>query len=198
MAISDSDISNTLSAYLASHPQDAAQLSEPMRLLQRGTNFASRRTFPLHVTVGALLVRGDEILLVEHRAYGILLQPGGHLEPHDTSLIGAAVRELTEETGLDPHEISAVSHTPVYIEHGTVPARSEKVEPEHSHLDIGYCFSATAQADIGNIQASEVTSAGWYPLSVAECLVGSRIGRALTVRSIVSQLSSDIPDNRVQ
>jgi len=32
----------------------------------------------MHVTAGVLLVRGAEILLVEHRAYGIVLQPGVH------------------------------------------------------------------------------------------------------------------------
>src|SRR5258708_6770879 len=57
----------------------------------------------MHVTVGALLVRrGAEVLLVDHLAYGIHLQPGGHLEPTDATLIGAAVRELVEETGVDP------------------------------------------------------------------------------------------------
>ena len=56
----------------------------------------------MHVTAGALLLRGTEILLVEHRAYGIVLQPGGHLEPADVTLSGAAERELAEETGYQP------------------------------------------------------------------------------------------------
>nr|MDT0667027.1 NUDIX hydrolase [Micromonospora sp. DSM 115978] len=91
MAISDSDLSSSLSAYLAFHPDEATLLTEPLLLLSRGRDFASRRTFPMHVTAGALLVRrgdsgGAEILLVEHRAYGITLQPGGHLEPTDTTL----------------------------------------------------------------------------------------------------------------
>ncbi|WP_210435086.1 hypothetical protein [Saccharopolyspora sp. ASAGF58] len=78
MAISDGDISSVLAAYLECYPEGAALLSEPVRLLSQGGDFASRRSFPVHVTVGALLVRGDaEILLVEHRAYGITLQPGG-------------------------------------------------------------------------------------------------------------------------
>jgi 8-oxo-dGTP pyrophosphatase MutT (NUDIX family) len=180
VSISDSDISGAFSAYLERCPDEAAQLSEPMRLLRTGVNFASRRTFPMHVTVGALLVRNDaEILLVEHRAYGITLQPGGHLEPTDTALIGAAVRELAEETGLDPGQVVPASQIPVYIEYGKVPARPAKDEPEHYHLDIGYSFT-TAQADIGDIQESEVTGAAWYPLAVAERLVGSRIARAIS------------------
>ena len=44
-----------------------ALLSEPVRMLSQGGDLASRRSFPVHVTAGALLVRGAEILLVEHR-----------------------------------------------------------------------------------------------------------------------------------
>ncbi|MGW2439461.1 NUDIX domain-containing protein [Streptomyces goshikiensis] len=103
MAITDSDIAGVLAAYLERFPQGAGQLTGPLRLLTEGQGLACRRTFPMHVTAGALLVRdGGEVLLVEHRAYGITLQPGGHLEAADTTLLGAALRELSEETGIDP------------------------------------------------------------------------------------------------
>jgi 8-oxo-dGTP pyrophosphatase MutT (NUDIX family) len=180
VAISDSDISSALSAYLECYPDEAALLSEPVQLLSQGGDFASRRNFPMHVTAGALLVCGDAgILLVEHRAYGITLQPGGHLEPADTTLIGAAVRELAEETGVNPGKVFPASQTPVYIEYGRVPARPAKDEPDHCHLDIGYSF-VTAHADVGRIQESEVRGAAWYPLAVAERLVGHRIARAVS------------------
>jgi hypothetical protein len=78
MAISDRDILSVLASYLERYPEEAALLSEPARLLSQGGDFASRRTFPMHMTAGVLLVRGTEILLVEHRAYGIVLQPGVH------------------------------------------------------------------------------------------------------------------------
>ena len=180
MAISDADISGTLSAYLLCYPDEAALLSEPLQLLSQGQGFASRRNSPMHVTAGALLVRGAvEILLVEHRAYGITLQPGGHLEPADTTLIGAAMRELEEETGVDPGKVFPASQTPVYIEYGRVPARPAKDEPAHYHLNFGYSF-VTADADVVPIQESEVRGAGWYPLAAAERLVGRRIARAVS------------------
>lgn len=137
MAISNQDISSALGSYLERYPEEAALLSEPMRLLSEGGDFASRRSFPMHVTAGVLLVRGAEVLLVEHRAYGIVLQPGGHLEPTDVTLTGAAERELVEETGIDPGTVFRVSETPVYVEYGRVPARPEKDEPDHFHLDFG-------------------------------------------------------------
>ncbi|GAB3207778.1 NUDIX hydrolase [Marinactinospora thermotolerans] len=179
MAIADAHISATLAAYLERFPEEAAGLAEPALLLRQGRDFASRWTFPMHVTVGALLVRGEaEILLVEHRAYGLLLQPGGHLEPADTTLIGAAVRELAEETGVDTDAVLPVSYSPAYIEYGRVPARPDKGEPEHHHLDIGFAFT-TVRAEIGRVQEAEVTGAGWYSLPMAERLVGPRVARAV-------------------
>jgi 8-oxo-dGTP pyrophosphatase MutT (NUDIX family) len=178
VAITDCDIVGVLTAYLERYPQEAGQLAEPLRLLAEGWGFASRRTFPMHVTAGALLVRdGAEVLVIEHLAYGITLQPGGHLEPADTTLVGAALRELSEETGIDPGQVVSVSAHPVYVEFGRVSARPAKGEPDHYHLDFGYLFT-TADAEAGRIQESEVTGAAWYPLDLAERLVGPRIARA--------------------
>jgi 8-oxo-dGTP pyrophosphatase MutT (NUDIX family) len=178
MTISDTDLAAALFGYLQRYPDEAELLSEPIALLARGAVHASRSTFPMHVTAGALLVREDtEVLLVDHRAYGIPLQPGGHLEPTDTSLLQAALRELTEETGIDPSTVIPSSLAPVYIEYGLVPARLEKGEPAHYHLDFGYRFTTT-NGDVGRIQETEVHSAAWYPLATAEVLVGRRIARA--------------------
>ncbi|MFI9359309.1 NUDIX hydrolase [Streptomyces lydicus] len=186
-SISHGDITREVAAYLERYPDDATLLSEPTQLLARGGRCTSRHDHPMHVTVGALLVRADtEILLVQHRAYGILLQPGGHLEPTDATLIDAALRELTEETGVDPGKVVPVSRAPVYVEYGRVPARPAKGEPEHHHLDLGYAFT-TLNAEVGQVQESEVTGAGWYPLAEAESLVGHRIQRAAIVPGPASE-----------
>lgn len=182
MAISDRDILSALAGHLERFPEEAALLCEPLGLLSGGGDFASRRSFPMHVTAGALLVRGTEILLVQHRAYGLVLQPGGHLEPHDVSLAGAAERELVEETGIDPATVVLLSEIPAYIEYGRVPARPDKNEPDHFHLDIGFVFG-TPDGDVGRIQECEVTGAGWYQIAEAEQLVGHRIGRAVSMPS---------------
>ncbi|MGH3247004.1 MAG: NUDIX domain-containing protein [Trebonia sp.] len=88
-------------------------------------------------------------------------------------MASAAERELAEETGIDPGSVSCLSQAPVYVEYGRVPARPEKDEPEHFHLDFGFAFT-TADGDVGRIQESEVTGAGLCPLAEAERLVGHR------------------------
>jgi 8-oxo-dGTP pyrophosphatase MutT (NUDIX family) len=176
--ITDSDITITIARYLTRHPDERPALADPLSLLEHVGDITSRHCYPLHVTVGALVTRGRDLLLVRHRAYGIWLQPGGHLEPSDDTLIGAALRELSEETGIDPAIVHLASEAPVYIESGNVPARPDENEPAHVHLDIGYSF--TTSGNIGAIQQDEVTDAAWFGLDDAERLIGRRVTRALT------------------
>jgi len=169
--ISDQDIRDALTSYLAWHPGESAALAEALRVLATRAGFVSRVNFPMHVTLGALLVRrGTEILLIRHRAYDLTLQPGGHAEPEDPTLVAGALREMAEETGVDPAAVRWVSEVPAYIEYGMVPARPDKGEPAHHHLDIGFLF-ATDDAEIGQIQLEEVNAAAWH--------LGPRIARAI-------------------
>ncbi|MFD8431757.1 NUDIX domain-containing protein [Streptomyces coelicoflavus] len=41
---------------------------------------------------------------------------GGHLEPSDETLLQAAGRELTEETGIPPHVVTPHVETPLHID----------------------------------------------------------------------------------
>ncbi|MFV0461331.1 MAG: NUDIX hydrolase [Actinomycetales bacterium] len=66
---------------------------------------ALRRDGPArHLTGSALVLDEDRsaTLLVHHRKAGFWMQPGGHWEPGDASLLATAVREVREETGLEP------------------------------------------------------------------------------------------------
>lgn len=56
-----------------------------------------------HLTASAIVLDPprERVLLVLHRKLEKWLQPGGHCEPEDDSLAGAAHREATEETGIE-------------------------------------------------------------------------------------------------
>jgi 8-oxo-dGTP pyrophosphatase MutT (NUDIX family) len=62
-----------------------------------------RECVPGHLTasVAVLDAAGERVLLTLHPKAGQWLQLGGHCERVDTSLAGAALREATEESGIE-------------------------------------------------------------------------------------------------
>lgn len=89
---------------------------------------------PRHATASALVFDRSltRTLLVFHAKGQFWVQPGGHLEPGDTSVVGAALREMREETGVD---VSALTVPLVYdLDHHALSSAFGRCA---SHLDIG-------------------------------------------------------------
>jgi 8-oxo-dGTP pyrophosphatase MutT (NUDIX family) len=144
-------------------PVDERELGFRQRLLallDLPAPFARNQYEPGHLTASAFVLspERDQVLLIFHRKLGIWIQPGGHIEPSDTSLRGAALREVREEVGLDLSEALEAAVFDLDI-HG-IPAR--KLEPFHEHFDVRFCFQAPSL----NFSASpEVVDARWVELS---------------------------------
>lgn len=87
-----------------------------------------------HVTASALVVDddGERVLLTLHRKLRMWLQTGGHCEPEDVSLAGAALREATEESGIAG--LSLVGEGPVRLDRHLTPCAW--------HLDVQYAVRA--------------------------------------------------------
>lgn len=104
-------------------------------------------------TASAFVIRTDfeepKLLLHVHKKLGVLLQPGGHVELHETPW-QAITHELMEETGYELSQLqvlqprvrisaieAAVLH-PQSIVHNTHYFDKEGV---HKHTDISYAFT---------------------------------------------------------
>ncbi|MFE4170640.1 NUDIX hydrolase [Streptomyces sp. NPDC056909] len=93
-----------------------------------------------HLTASALVIDPERgrVLLTLHKKLGMWLQMGGHCEPDDDTLEGAALREAMEESGIPG--LRPLAGGPVQLDRHAIPA------PCHWHLDVQYAALAPAGA----------------------------------------------------
>lgn len=98
----------------------------------------SRKTLAGHLTASAWITNMERThaVLLHHGKLDIWVQPGGHIDDEDESLLAASLREATEETGLK--NLQPVSDGVFDVDVHAIPAR--KQEPEHNHLDVRFWF----------------------------------------------------------
>lgn len=97
------DAAQLLAAWSApDHPQEALRQAY-LAFLDVCPEATARSCRPGHLTASALVLSADRrsTLLTLHPRVGRWLQLGGHLEPVDATLAEAALREATEESGID-------------------------------------------------------------------------------------------------
>ncbi|MBV6698024.1 NUDIX hydrolase [Kitasatospora aureofaciens] len=180
MTITADHIRATLATYLDEHPEDKADLSLPLSLLDSGAELANRKEFRGHVTAGAVLVNEHRhVLFIHHVALDKWLTPGGHLEAEDDTLSGAALRELTEEAGIPAEAATLAGSGPVHIDVHPIPENPAKGEPDHFHVDFRFVFRTTG-SELVTLQEEEVSGYTWRPIgSIADDRLRARV-EALT------------------
>jgi 8-oxo-dGTP pyrophosphatase MutT (NUDIX family) len=135
---------------------------------------------PEHVTASALVVdaAGEKTLLTLHKTVGRWLQLGGHCEPGDTTLTGAAVREATEESGLTGLTVSPVSPQPLQLSRHLLHAGG--CAGAH-HLDVQFLVTATTNTEY--VVSDESDDLAWFPLDALPRDTDSSV-QALAARAL--------------
>ncbi|MBN0039514.1 NUDIX domain-containing protein [Cellulosimicrobium cellulans] len=132
---------------------------------------------PQHLTASCFVLSPglDRVLLCFHRKGQFWVQVGGHTEPGDTTLAGAAYREAREESGLDdlvpfdpdpePSGNAGVGHharalaAPVDVHRHDLVAAFGTCR---THWDVG--FVAFADPDARTAVSDESEDVAWFPV----------------------------------
>jgi 8-oxo-dGTP pyrophosphatase MutT (NUDIX family) len=117
-----------------------------------------RDCYPDHITASTLVLSADhtQVLLTLHAKARAWFQLGGHCEPEDTTLAGAALREAAEESGvsgltLDPDPVQLDCHEVAFCD-----ARGGV-----RHLDVR--FLAVAPEEAAHAVSAESLDVRWWP-----------------------------------
>jgi 8-oxo-dGTP pyrophosphatase MutT (NUDIX family) len=98
---------------------------------------------------------GEQVLLTLHRKGGFWGQLGGHCEPQDDTLAAAALREATEESGIDG--LLLVGDAPVDLDRH---ALSSAFGTCGEHLDVRYAVVAPPGAE--PVVSDESDELAWF------------------------------------
>lgn len=134
-------------------------------LLEARSDACLRSCAPGHLTASAIVLdaAAEHVLLTLHPRVGAWLQLGGHCEPADRSLVGAALREATEESGIEGLEIAA---DPVHLDvHGITCSLGSPTR----HFDVR--FAVRAPRGAVPVRSAESDDLRWWP--VADLPAGS-------------------------
>jgi 8-oxo-dGTP pyrophosphatase MutT (NUDIX family) len=149
------DVVRVLDGWAPDDPEQDVLRGQFLALLAEQPGAVARDHPGRHITASTLVVDADarRVLLCLHGRVGRWLQVGGHLEPEDPTLAAAALREATEETGIDGLRMSP---TPIHLNIHPITCR---YGPSH-HYDIRYAAIAPPGA-IEQVSA-ESEALGWF------------------------------------
>lgn len=152
------DARRTLSGWKPGDVHQEALRHAFLTLLDARADACLRACEPGHVTSSAMLVDrdGEHVMLTLHPRVGRWLQLGGHCEPEDSTLARAALREATEESGLDGLVVDPV---PVHLD--VHPITCSLGLPTR-HFDVRFVVRAPAGAE--PVRSDESLDLAWWPL----------------------------------
>jgi 8-oxo-dGTP pyrophosphatase MutT (NUDIX family) len=145
------DLRTLVENHVPSSPREVAAKERFLSELSRLSAPCDEDAGPTHVTASAIVVGRRGTVLHRHKKLGIWMQPGGHIDPGETS-DEAALREATEELGL------AVTHPPA----GPLLLHLDVHEAAHGHTHLDLRYLLMGADEDPQPPPDESPEARWY------------------------------------
>lgn len=157
MTLRDS-VLDTLERWRPADPAQDALREALLAFVLARPDACLRSCVPGHVTASTLVLdhTGRHALLTLHPRIGRWVQLGGHCEETDADIASAALREATEESGIEGLVVMPVPAA-LHV-HGLTCSLGTRTR----HLDIQFVARAPAGAEIA--RSDESLDLRWWPL----------------------------------
>ena len=155
------ELLNLLLQYKTPFMEEAAYQMRAIEFVKRHAECFYRELWPGHVTGSSWVVnpQRSHVLMLHHKKHDQWFQPGGHADGH-SDILAVALRETSEETGLDPSEIKLLSSDIFDIDIHAIPEIGH--EPAHEHVDIRFLVEIDSSLPLaGSDESHQVI---WVPL----------------------------------
>jgi 8-oxo-dGTP pyrophosphatase MutT (NUDIX family) len=154
------DAVDVLSAWEPASDEAELARKHTLELLADGPAAMTRAHRAGHVTASTLIVGADRrMLLCLHGRMNTWMQLGGHCEPGDPTLAAAALREATEESGIEGLELDL---EPIDANIHPVRCRPADGEPTTGTYHFDVRFVAFAPPGATEQISEESHALGWF------------------------------------
>ena len=161
------DIIQEIENFVPLCPQEQRDKAGILRFLAGNPDAFERENLTAHMTASAWVLSPDrrQVVMVYHNIYNSWSWTGGHADG-DRDLLAVAMREVTEETGLQRLELL---HPGIFsLECLTVDGHEKRGQyvPSHIHMNVTYLLEADPTLPV-RCKPDENSRVGWFGLEEA-------------------------------
>jgi 8-oxo-dGTP pyrophosphatase MutT (NUDIX family) len=150
--------------YQPKNEQEAVDQKAMLAYIEENKDVLSRENLLAHVTSSAIVVNKnkDKVLFAHHNIYNAWGWVGGHNDG-DCDLLGVAIKEAKEETGLE--KIVPVDEDILMLDiiHVTNHIKHGKYVGDHLHLNVTYLLEASEE-ETPMHRPDEHSAVAWFDI----------------------------------
>jgi 8-oxo-dGTP pyrophosphatase MutT (NUDIX family) len=158
------ELLNLLMQHQTRFMEESGFVKRAIRYVEENIDCFYRELWPAHVTGSAWVINPecDRVLLMHHKKHDQWFQPGGHADG-DVDIVRVALRETSEETGLDSSQVKLLGLEIFDVDIHAIPAIGH--EPQHEHIDVRFLVEIDDDLPVpGNDESHDVL---WVHLNEA-------------------------------